>query len=210
MKNQLTVLAVGVVGAALLCTLQGKGTQETPSCSAAKAEVFRNEALPVWTGNLTWDVQWRACARVVDPWSPERRICVTRHYDGRASADFAIAQGGKLSDQFCSLRASFPNAKPRDLISHAKLTGPIRIPPSPSLDRLAADFENLKLGLRLPNVMVMDHPIYEIELHTQHGSELRLTLANAPLGDPVVSWVNRALQLAEAANQRSKPAAGAQ
>jgi hypothetical protein len=109
--------------------------------------------------------------------------------------DYARAGGRKLYEQFCSLKASFPHLRPTELAAHATIIGPIRVPSSASVNTLADGFEGLKLPLSLPNVLVVDHPTFEVELRTQYGSELKLTLSGAPPNDAVASWVDRAIQL---------------
>ena len=58
-----------------------------------------------------------------------------------------------------------------------------------ALKRLADDLEKLELPLALPNALVMDYPTYELEIHRQYGSTVRVELAGSPLTHPVVKWI---------------------
>ena len=205
MRTRSAIIVPSVAAAILMCVVQDHGAgQETSSCADPEGiQVFRNQALPLWAGTLTPETEWRACARVIDPWSPEMRVCVTKPYRGHASADFTQARGNKLSDQFCRLSRAFPSTAPKDLASRASLIGPLQVQSSPAIDKLANEFERLKLSLNIPNALVTDRPEYEVELHVQYGSELRLTLSGAPDNDVIVSWIKRALQATRAVNQKA-------
>ena len=110
MKGLSRVFVIGPAGAILICSLGSlRAGQRTRSCAGAEIEAFRNQALPLWAGNITSKTEWRACARGIDPWNPEIRVCVTKFYDGDVSADFAQARGTKLSEQFCSLNLRIVN-----------------------------------------------------------------------------------------------------
>jgi hypothetical protein len=202
MKTSLKLLIVGAVGLTLWCAPLEQSAGEEGSCSNSRDVIeFRDKVLPLWAGNVTEQTEWRACARIIDPWQPEVRVCVSKFYDGQVAADYAAAQDSELSDQFCKLKKSFPSVAEDSLAFRASVTEYYVSGSSRAIRRLASEFSRLRMPLDLPNVMVMDHPTYELEVHTQYDSELRTTLVNAPTNHPVVIWIRHAVEAITAAGR---------
>jgi hypothetical protein len=63
----------------------------------------------------------------------------------------------------------------------------------------------MKLPLRLPNAMVSDGATYELEIHTQFGGELRLSVPEVDQSHHIVSWINRAIELTRVPDYEASP-----
>lgn len=202
MKNLFKAAAVVATVMGFMCVQRGRGApQTTPSSPTDDINAFREQAMPAWSGNLERTTEWRACARVIDPWHPETRICLSKSYGGHVSADYVAAQGAKLSDQFLKLREAFPSVALSALVSRLSITTYAISRPSRAIDQLAAELEHLEVSFDLPNVMSMDQPRYELELQTQYDSGLRLVLVNAPPNHPIVAWIRHATEVLATASR---------
>ncbi len=171
-------------------TRSPQNDRSSTSCRGEDIIRFVDGALPLWSGPLREQTEWRACARIIEPSQPERRFCIAKEYDKSLHAEYAIAKGVSLHDQFCKLKEHNTAAAPDVLAAKASISKS-EMHSSIALKQLSDDLEKLELPLALPNALVMDYPTYELEIHTQYGSAVRLELAGSPSTHPVVKWIRR-------------------
>lgn len=187
------IIAVSVLGSSLALGQTTAQENNAAPCHSEKAYRFRDLVMPLWFGELTNAVEWRACSRVLDPSAPEKRLCISKFYDGHVTADYMQATNSRLYDQGCQLVRQLPSVNLDDLEKRATVST-IEITDRPeTLKHVAGHLTRLNVSLQLPNVMVVDYPTYEFELRTQYGSSLIVRLENAPTKDALVTWIKESM-----------------
>jgi len=199
------VLAIVIVSVLSSGVASGQSTgQETAAtpCHSEKANEFRDRVMPLWSGEVANNVDWRACARVLDPSAPEKRLCISKLYDGRVTADYMQAKNTRLYDQGCQLAQQLPSASVEDLEKRAEISRVEITDRLEALEQVAARMERINVSLKLPNVMVVDSPTYQFELRTQYGSSLIVNLGNAPTNDPLATWIKQTMDFVQKSVRR--------
>jgi len=151
--------------------------------------------LPLSVGDLPKTVEWMVCARVIPAFEPEFQLCLQKEYGGRVQGAYAAPRGASVGAQLRALRKSHLTATADELTGLIAIDRRTVNGPRPHLAKLAQDLEALTIPARLPNALVMDDTAYELELRSQYGSQLRVTLSGSAKTNQVIRWVDDAARL---------------
>ncbi len=145
------------------------------------------------------DEKWTASVRIVPafPSQWEFQFSLRRLRDGRAELSFALPMGSSVMAQLMDLRKKRPKATPEALskgIAVAKRT--LSGSEYPQLQRLADDFEGIKLSPALPEAIMLDATFYYFWLQSFSPNRIQARLGGyGPQAreqpHPLVDWAER-------------------